>query len=138
VDSKATFKQIRKTHQFSGEAAMTLLGVAPMLTVTAIEPAIEFYREILGFQCISSFEEWACMNLDGVEVMFTLPNRHLPFTKPMMTGSLYFKTDDADSLWLRLKDRCQVEYPLEDFEYGMREFAIRDNSGYLLQFGQEI
>ncbi len=48
-----------------------------------------------------------------------------------MTGSLYFKTDDVDALWLRLKDRCKVEYPLEDFDYGMREFAIRDNSDYL-------
>lgn len=117
---------------------MRLLGVTPMLTVTEIEPAIRFYRDTLGFQCVSSFEGWACMSLDGVEVMFALPNQHLPFTKPIMTGSLYFKTDDVDSLWLRLKDRCHVEYPLENFEYRMREFAIRDNSGYLLQFGQEI
>jgi len=117
---------------------MTLLAVAPMLTVVAIEPALEFYRDTLGFQCVSSAEGWACMSLNGVEVMFALPNQHLPFTAPMMTGSLYFKTDDVDAMWIRLKDRCQVEYPLEDFEYGMREFAIRDNSGYLLQFGQQI
>jgi len=31
-----------------------------------------------------------------------------------------------------------VVYPLEDCAYGMREFAIRDNNGYILQFGQEI
>lgn len=116
---------------------MKLLGVAPMLTVAAIEPAVAFYRDVLGFQCVSVFEGWACVSLDGVEVMFALPNQHLPFTAPMMTGSLYFKTDDVGALWLRLKDLCKVEYPLEDFEYGMREFAIRDNSGYLLQFGQE-
>ncbi len=117
---------------------MTILGVAPMLTVVAIQPAIEFYRDVLGFQCVSAADAWACMSLDGVEVMFALPNQHLPFTVPMMTGSLYFKTDDVDALWLSLKDRCQIEYPLEDFEYGMREFAILDNAGYLLQFGQEI
>jgi hypothetical protein len=29
-----------------------------------------------------------------------------------------------------------VVYPIEDFSYGMREFAIRDNSGYILQFGK--
>ena len=108
---------------------MALCGVAPMLTVIAIEPAIEFYRDVLGFQCVSSFEGWACMSLDGVEVMFALPNDHLPFTKPVMTGSLYFKSDDVDALWSRLKDRCPVQYPVEDFEYGMGEFAIRDNSG---------
>lgn len=36
---------------------------------------------------------------------------------------------------LRTKD---LHYPVEDFGYGMREFAIYDNNGYLLQFGQEI
>jgi len=116
---------------------MTMLGLTPMLTVTSIDSAIEFYRDLLGFQLVSSFPGSACMRLDDVEIMFSLPNEHLPFTRPMMTGSLYFKTDQVDVLWERLKDRRQVEYPIEDFEYGMREFAIRDNSGYLLQFGQE-
>jgi hypothetical protein len=27
---------------------------------------------------------------------------------------------------------------MEDFHYGMREFAIFDNNGYLLQFGQPL
>jgi len=116
---------------------MTMLGLTPMLTVTSIDSAIEFYRDLLGFQLVSSFPGSACMRLDDVEIMFSLPNEHLPFTRPMMTGSLYFKTDQVDVLWEHLKDRCQVDYPIEDFEYGMREFAIRDNSGYLLQFGQE-
>jgi hypothetical protein len=31
-----------------------------------------------------------------------------------------------------------VCYGIEDFFYGMREFAIYDNNGYLLQFGQPI
>ncbi|MBS1802588.1 MAG: VOC family protein [Acidobacteria bacterium] len=108
-----------------------------MLTVTSIDAAVDFYRDVLGFQLLSSFPGWACMSLDSVEVMFGLPNAHLPFTHPTMTGSLYFKTDQVDILWDQLKDRCQIEYPVEDFDYGMREFAIRDNSGYLLQFGQE-
>ena len=44
---------------------------------------------------------------------------------------------DVDALWERLKDVVRVCYPIEDFEYGMREFGIYDNNGYLLQFGQE-
>ena len=31
-------------------------------------------------------------------------------------------------LWRRLKDKAAVVYPHEDFDYGMREFAIRDNN----------
>ena len=57
---------------------------------------------------------------------------------PTFTGSLYFHTDDVDTLWQRLKDRARICYPIDNFEYGMREFAIYDNNGYLLQFGQPL
>jgi uncharacterized glyoxalase superfamily protein PhnB len=117
---------------------MKILDVTPILTVEAMEPAIAFYRDTLGFECVASTDSWACMSGDGVEVMLSLPNAHLPFERPVMTGSLYFNTDDADAWWEKLKDKCPVEYPIEDFEYGMREFAVRDNSGYLLQFGRRI
>jgi uncharacterized glyoxalase superfamily protein PhnB len=70
--------------------------------------------------------------------MITLPNAHEPFEKPALTGSLYFNSTNVDALWDQLKDRANVVYPLENFYYGMREFAIRDNNGYILQFGQEI
>ena len=115
---------------------MKLLGLTTMLTVTAIEPAVAFYRDVLGFAVLSSAEDWAAVQRDGVEVMFALPNAHIPFDAPRFTGSLYFRVDDVDALWAHLKDRARVEYALETFDYGMREFAIRDNSGYLLQFGQ--
>jgi len=115
---------------------MKILNVTPMLTVAAMEPAIAFYRDTLGFECLTSTDDWACMDNNGTELMLALPNAHLPFEKPVLTGSLYFTTDDVDSWWDLLREKCQVEYPIENFDYGMREFAIRDNSGYLLQFGQ--
>jgi len=37
-----------------------------------------------------------------------------------------------------LKHNTEIVYPIEDFDYGMREFAIRDSNGYCLQFGQEV
>ena len=37
-----------------------------------------------------------------------------------------------------VKDKAKIVYPLEDFEWQMREFAIYDNNGYMLQFGQDI
>ena len=118
--------------------SMKILDVTPMLTVEALEPSIAFYCETLGFECLASTGYWACLGSNGVEVMLALPNAHLPFDKPLMTGSLYFNTDDVDGWWERLKEKCPVEYPIENFDYGMREFAVRDNSGYLLQFGQRI
>lgn len=119
---------------------MKLHDVVPMLYTTELKATVAFYTNTLGFECRSLNEEWgwASVSRDEVRVMFALPNAHLPFEKPAFTGSLYFKTDAADELWQRLKDSARVCYPIEDFEYGMREFAIYDNNGYVLQFGQEL
>lgn len=69
--------------------------------------------------------------------MVALPNEQEPFVKPGFTGSLYFHVDQVDELWDRLKSKARVCYPIEDFEHGMREFAVYDNNGYRLQFGRE-
>ena len=37
-----------------------------------------------------------------------------------------------------LKDKARVCHDIENFQCGMREFAIYDNNGYLLQFGKPI
>ena len=117
---------------------MKLENIRPMLAVTDIDATILFYRKLLGFECVSRMESWAALRRDSVEVMISLPNAHEPFEKPMLTGSLYFNTVDVDALWAELKDKVSVVYPIENFFYGMREFAVRDNNGYILQFGQEI
>ena len=117
---------------------MKLENVRPMLAVTNIDDTIGFYRDLLGFACVNQMDGWAALSRDNVELMVSLPNAHEPFEKPTLTGSIYFNTSDVDALWEQIKEKVSVVYPIENFFYGMREFAIRDNNGYILQFGQEI
>ena len=117
---------------------MKLTRLAPILWTKDLQESIDFYRETLGFACVGRTEAWACLRKDDVELMLSLPNAHEPFDKIQFTGSFYFHPDDVQTLWEQLRDKTPIVYPLEDFEYGMREFAIRDNNGYILQFGQEI
>ena len=117
---------------------MHLTSLTPMLEVTDMDGTIAFYHDVLDFACANRMEGWAVLLNDDVEIMISLPNAHTPFDKPRFTGSLYMKLDDVDALWRQVKDRATVVYPLENFHYGMREFAIRDNNGYCLQFGSEI
>lgn len=117
---------------------MTFKSLVPMMTVPDLEAAIEFYCKTLGFTLVNQMESWALLKKDGVELMFALPNDQVPFDEPLFTGSFYFNLDDVDGLWEKLKGKATIFYPLEEFSYGMREFAILDNNGYLLQFGQEI
>lgn len=93
---------------------------------------------MLGFACSERNDAWgwASLEKDGVGLMLATPNAHEPFEGPTFTGSLYFNTDDVDSVWENLKDKVKLVYRLEEFAWGMKEFAIYDNNGYILQFGQ--
>ncbi|MEM9723317.1 MAG: VOC family protein [Bacteroidota bacterium] len=119
---------------------MHFLRLVPMLETPHIAETITFYTEKLGFICLGKDEElgWANLSKDGASIMFSLPNAHHDFQQPHFTGSLYFYTDQVDLLWDKLRLSTRVSYEIETFEYGMREFAIYDNNGYLLQFGQSV
>ena len=114
-----------------------------MLETEDLRQTIKFYTELLGLKCQSLFPDaddpcWASLERDGIEIMFTTRNEHSAIERPTMTGSLYLNPDNVDEAWEQLKDKVTIEYPIENFDYGMREFAIRDGNGYLIQFGQEI
>jgi len=119
---------------------MKITGLRPMMWTEDLSATIDFYVEKLGFTCRELNEKWgwASLNLDEAWIMLTRPNEHTAYEKIGFTGSFYFNTDDVDTLWNELKDKVRVCYSIENFHHGMREFAIYDNNGYLLQFGQEI
>jgi uncharacterized glyoxalase superfamily protein PhnB len=119
---------------------MRLQALTPILRSWDLPGSVAFYTEVLGFRCDSLSDEWgwASLRRDDVKIMLAGPNRHENDVAPGFTGSLYFRTDDADALWQLLKDKTRVCYAIENFDYGMREFAIYDNNGYVLQFGQPI
>jgi uncharacterized glyoxalase superfamily protein PhnB len=118
---------------------MKLRELTPMLRTHDLQGSVDFYTTVLGFTCEARADEygWASLRRDQVSIMLALPNEHEPFERPAFTGSLYINADDVDAMWEQVKDRARVCYPIEDFDYGMREFGVYDNNGYLLQFGRE-
>lgn len=112
--------------------------LTPMLWTAEIPQTVDFYTEILGFECTLFEEGWAVLERDGIEIMLAYPNAHVPYSGPQFTGSFYFNVTGVDELWEAWKGKCSICYDLDDFEYGMREFAIYDNNNYILQFGQPI
>lgn len=119
---------------------MKVTDLRPMLWTENLQETIDFYAGTLGFACGERNDDWdwATLWIDDVSLMIAKPNAHSAYEKIGFTGSFYFTTDDVDAMWEKVKDNAKVCYPIEDFEYGMREFAVYDNNGYLLQFGQEI
>ena len=114
--------------------------IRPMIWTDKLEETIEFYVNTLGFICGEYNKDWnwASLHKDEAEIMMAAPNEHTVFEKPIFTGSFYINVDQVEELWSNLKDKCKICYEIEDFPWGMREFAIYDNNGYTLQFGQDI
>jgi len=117
---------------------MEIQALTPMLRTWDMQGSVKFYIEVLGFACDNEMEGWASLNRNGVGFMLSAPNQHEGDRAPAFTGSLYFRTDNVDELWLAVRDRAKVCYAVETFDYGMREFGIYDNNGYLPQFCQPV
>ena len=119
---------------------MKFNSLIPIIWSAQFDETIQFYTEVLGFSIGERNDQWgwAAIHRDAVEIMLAKPNEHTPFEKPAFTGSFYINTNEVDALWEQLKDKTNVCYEIENFDWGMREFAIYDNNGYLLQFGQDI
>ena len=120
---------------------MKLQRLTPMLWTNDLNATIKFYETYLGFELDEYNEEWnwCHMHKDEVSLMFARPNEHTLYNgQPVCTGSFYIYTDEVDEWWESLKDRTTVSYSIANFSHNMREFAILDNNGYMLQLGREL
>ncbi len=129
---------IKRCSQFK-RTDMRLKGLSPMLQVDNMDDTIKFYEDVLGFICKARMgDEWARVDRDDIEIMLTCRNEQFIEQNLTFSGSIYIFTNPVDDLWDELKDKVRIYYPIETFDYGMREFAILDNNGYILQFGQGV
>jgi uncharacterized glyoxalase superfamily protein PhnB len=119
---------------------MKFKELTPMMGTNDLPGTISFYTEILGFAVRDTFKHngktvWCTLYKDAVDIMFNLPNAVMNYGRILLSGSLYIYLDDVDGLWEKIKDNVEVVYPPENFIYKMREFGIKDNNGYVLNFG---
>ena len=119
---------------------MNFHPIIPMIWTSELQETITFYIEYLDFNLGNSSEEWGWASLYNgqCELMIAKPNEHTPFDNPQFTGTFYIKTDEVDKLWEKLKNKVNICYEIDNFDWQMREFAIYDNNGYMIQFGQDI
>lgn len=87
---------------------MKIKGLTPILATEDLARTIEFYERFLGFECQGKFPEenpcWASLWSGETEIMFSSPDDHTDFEKPILTGSVYVYVGNVDELWENLKD----------------------------------
>jgi uncharacterized glyoxalase superfamily protein PhnB len=122
---------------------MKFKELTPMMETNDIKATIGFYTSVLGFSLGDTFEHdgntvWCTLWKDGLSIMFCLPNKVMNYGCILLSGSLYFYLEGVDEYWQQVKDRAVVVYEPENFPYQMREFAVKDNNGYVLNFGEPL
>ncbi len=104
-----------------------------------MDETVAFYETVLGFKLAARMDnDWANLERDKISIMLSCRHGVGKDKPPMMTASIYIYTDTVDEIWEELKNNSKIAYPIETFDYGMREFAIIDCNGYMIQFGQNV
>lgn len=118
---------------------MTFRRIIPEIYANNLQETVEYYTNILQFQCVTENSDfYAILKKENVEIMISFPNSHLPFEKTQFTGSLMIEVDDIDSYWKSINQFCDIIYPIQDFEYGLREFAFYDINKIIIRIIKNI
>ena len=102
---------------------MTFKTLAPILTTDEMDRSLRFYVDVLGFTCGMQTAGYSNLYRDAVRIMLAAPNDHARWEGPKLTGQLYIGLETArevDELWAKVKDRAEVIYAVDDFDYGTR------------------
>jgi catechol 2,3-dioxygenase-like lactoylglutathione lyase family enzyme len=104
------------------------------LPVSNLAAAIEFYVTKLGFRLGFLWGEpafFAGITLGDVEIFLKED------TPAPNAGAVVFMVGDADALYeFHRANGVEVEEEIDDREYGIRDYAVKDLYGYRLVFGR--
>lgn len=133
--------------------------LTPNFSVTNIRETVQFYKDILGFtlvmavpesqdgihQQLSASEEYvyALVSKDNVELMFQRTDSFrkdvtlADHTLPGASVSFYMEVEGMAAFYEKLQGKQVAFTAIKTAWYGMREFYLRDNNGYVLGFAEK-
>jgi glyoxylase I family protein len=128
--------------------AIEIRGMAPLFQVFDMPTSIQFYRDVLGFEVVTTSAprgahfDWALLRLNGIEVMLNTAYeqdfRPLAPEPPRIAAHndtcLYFACPDVDAAYAYLLSRGVHLKPPEVAHYGMKQLYFHDPDGYNLCF----
>jgi uncharacterized glyoxalase superfamily protein PhnB len=128
--------------------------LTPNLMVGNVGETVEFYRQHLGFRLVMAVPEgqdgilteipeqvdlvYALVQNGGVELMLQAEKslkEDVPAFAGMKIGAsiaLYIEVDGIDNMYKAIRPEVEIVKELFTTWYGMREFYLRDNNGYIL------
>ena len=122
------------------------VAIAPLFFVTDVVAASAYYRDVLGFGFDLLWGEPPCFCMPTRDEMTIMLKQTGDSDRIRPNGAnggewdAYVWVRDADALFAEVSGRgAQIAYaPVDQHEYGNREFAVRDLDGYTIAFGHNI
>ncbi|MGN1165158.1 MAG: VOC family protein [Lachnospiraceae bacterium] len=114
----------------------------PMLVVTDIDKAVEFYKKVLGLHVIMDFGANKTLT-GGLALQTAETYRDFIDTENISYGGnnfeLYFEEDDFDRFVNKLEE-YDVEYvhPVKEHSWGQRVVRFYDPDKYIIEVGENI
>jgi catechol 2,3-dioxygenase-like lactoylglutathione lyase family enzyme len=105
-----------------------------LLRCTSLDDTREFYGSVLGFSVAETEDGTLTADMSGAKLIFTPGD--LWGSAPQCSGTFYFTVPDVDGYYAAVKEKVEIAWPLEDMDYGSREFGTKDCNGYTLAFQQ--
>lgn len=132
--------------------AYKLTGVTPLLMVFDMVEAVQFYRDLLGFEVVGAspvvqtpegrFSHWVWLKRDGADV--TLNTAYDAGERPAERDEvhwaghadtwLYLACEDVDAAFAHVISKGIDAAPPAMTSYGRKTFQISDPDGYTLVF----
>ena len=130
--------------------AIEVRGMAPLLQVYDMPTSVRFYRDVLGFEVISTSPKlgedrfhWALLRLTTAELMlntaYEFDDERPAEPDQARTAAhgdtgLFFSCPDVDAAYEELRGKgVTVRKPVVA-PYGMKQLSLRDPDGYGLCF----
>jgi glyoxylase I family protein len=123
-------------------------GMAPLLQVFDMPTSIAFYRDVLGFEVVTTSKpgadhfDWALLRLNGMELMLNTayeadsrpPEPDRARIAAHDDTAIYFGCPDVDAAYAHLRSRAKNVKAPKVAPYGMKQLYVRDPDGYNLCF----
>lgn len=124
---------------------MKLNNIIPMLATGNMDETIAFYCDVLGFEVRDKFESggqtwWSELVRDGHALMFTQHAVDVTASGAdkgfaQTTINLYLN-EGVEDFHARLKDNGHDVSEMHVAFYGIKQFDLRDPTGYVIVVGQ--
>jgi len=121
---------------------MTIQSCRPLLNVVDCAKSVVFYRDVLGFSVVDTFEAdgrvaWALLKAGAAELMLNQNGRadvESTSRAPFSNMVLYFQVASVHTLCGELVRSGAAPSEPEAQAYGVDEIYLRDPDGYELAF----